>query len=421
MTGVRPLQKPFWFRLRFQVLMGILIAAIFPYLVRLSFIGAHDLHIHNNTLIGTMAAIVIGAWLMRNVGTYPGSEAIANTLSSFFGAFGILLIIFIFSRLSYNRVSLFAGFSLSLFWFCALAVREQRRRLKIGVLPFGNFSSLQEIPNVSWRALHSPQDDINDLDAIAADLRIDLPTEWDRQLTEYALTRVPVYHTKHLIESLTGRVELEHLSENSFGSLVPRQDYMTFKHIVDWVVALLAGVILFPFLLFVGLLVRLTSKGPILFRQERIGYLGKPFMVYKFRTMQVEQRAANDERDLAITREGDSRVTKFGRFLRKSRIDELPQIMNILKGEMSWIGPRPEAAILSHWYEEEIPFYRYRHIVRPGIAGWAQVRQGHVADVEAVNSKLHYDFYYIKQYSPWIDLLIVMKTIRTMLTGFGAR
>jgi lipopolysaccharide/colanic/teichoic acid biosynthesis glycosyltransferase len=88
---------------------------------------------------------------------------------------------------------------------------------------------------------------------------------------------------------------------------------------------------------------------------------------------------------------------------------------------MSWIGPRPEAAVLSRWYEDEIPFYRYRHIVRPGIAGWAQVCQGHVADVHEVRSKLQYDFYYIKQYSPWIDLLIVVRTIRTMMTGFGAR
>jgi lipopolysaccharide/colanic/teichoic acid biosynthesis glycosyltransferase len=137
--------------------------------------------------------------------------------------------------------------------------------------------------------------------------------------------------------------------------------------------------------------------------------------------MKVADRDAGEARSLAITRERDDRITPIGRFLRKSRIDELPQIINVLRGEMSWIGPRPEAAILSRWYEEEIPFYRYRHIVRPGIAGWAQVCQGHVADVDEVRSKLHYDFYYIKQYSPWIDLLIVVRTIRTMMTGYGAR
>ncbi|HTG37985.1 sugar transferase, partial [Sphingomonas sp.] len=114
-------------------------------------------------------------------------------------------------------------------------------------------------------------------------------------------------------------------------------------------------------------------------------------------------------------------VTRIGRFLRQSRIDELPQLINVLKGEMSWIGPRPEASVLSQWYESKIPFYRYRHIVRPGITGWAQVHQGHVANVDEVTEKLHYDFYYIKQFSLWIDLIIVGRTIRTMMTGFGAR
>ena len=196
---------------------------------------------------------------------------------------------------------------------------------------------------------------------------------------------------------------------------------MVFKNILDWMVALVMGVLLLPILIVVGVLVRFTSPGPALFRQKRIGYQGKPFTVYKFRTMKMAAPDASHERDLAITRDRDQRITPIGRFLRTSRIDELPQILNVLRGEMSWIGPRPEAVVLSRWYEEEISFYRYRHIVRPGIAGWAQVCQGHVADVADVRSKLHYDFYYIKQYSPWIDLLIVVRTIRTMMTGFGAR
>ena len=107
--------------------------------------------------------------------------------------------------------------------------------------------------------------------------------------------------------------------------------------------------------------------------------------------------------------------------LRKLRIDELPQIINILKWQMSWIGPRPEAEVLSVWYTSEIPFYRYRHVVKPGISGWAQVNQGHVAEVDEVHRKLQYDFYYIKYFSPWFDLLILFRTIKTMLTGFGSR
>nr|WP_274602332.1 sugar transferase [Sphingomonas sp. CFBP 13733] len=194
-----------------------------------------------------------------------------------------------------------------------------------------------------------------------------------------------------------------------------------FKSVVDWLMAFFMGVLLLPLIIVISILVRLTSPGPAFFLQERIGYQGRPFTVYKFRTMKTTVANPIQERDLAITRDRDDRITTIGRFLRMSRIDELPQILNILKGEMSWIGPRPEAAVLSRWYEQEIPFYRYRHIIRPGIAGWAQVCQGHVADIDDVRSKLNYDFYYIKQYSPWIDLLIVVRTIRTMITGYGAR
>jgi lipopolysaccharide/colanic/teichoic acid biosynthesis glycosyltransferase len=122
-----------------------------------------------------------------------------------------------------------------------------------------------------------------------------------------------------------------------------------------------------------------------------------------------------------MTGDLDPRITRVGAFLRKSRIDELPQLWNILCAEMSWIGPRPEAEVLSQWYVGEIPFYRYRHVVKPGISGWAQTNQGHVAEVGDIHRKLQYDFYYIKYFSPFLDVLILFKTVKTMLTGFGAR
>jgi lipopolysaccharide/colanic/teichoic acid biosynthesis glycosyltransferase len=152
-----------------------------------------------------------------------------------------------------------------------------------------------------------------------------------------------------------------------------------------------------------------------------MGYGGRTVTMFKFRSMTHRPEQTEDPRAAAVTRNADQRVTRVGRFLRRYRIDELPQAFNVLRGEMSWIGPRPEAIPLSLWYERELPFYRYRHIVRPGITGWAQVNQGHVAEVDDVLWKLHYDFYYIKNFSFWVDLLIVARTIRTMLTGFGAR
>ena len=166
-----------------------------------------------------------------------------------------------------------------------------------------------------------------------------------------------------------------------------------------------------------ALAIRLTSPGPALFRQTRVGFRGETFNMLKLRTMYVDAEARGN----GFTVDNDPRVTRIGWWLRKFRIDEFPQIVNIFTGDMSWIGPRPEAEKLSAWYASEIPFYSYRHVVRPGITGWAQVNQGNVAEVEAATYKLHYDFYYIKNFSPWLDALIVAKTVRTMLTGFGSR
>jgi lipopolysaccharide/colanic/teichoic acid biosynthesis glycosyltransferase len=174
-------------------------------------------------------------------------------------------------------------------------------------------------------------------------------------------------------------------------------------------------------MLAMAMAVRLDSPGPAFFRQRRMGYRGFDFTMLKFRTMRVEDAEDEDPRLAAITGAEDLRVTRVGRFLRRYRLDELPQVINVLKGEMSWIGPRPEAIPLSRWYEAELPFYRYRHIVRPGITGWAQLKQGHVAQVDEVLEKLHYDFYYIKNFSFWLDLLIVAGTLRVILSGHGAR
>jgi len=182
----------------------------------------------------------------------------------------------------------------------------------------------------------------------------------------------------------------------------------------------LLPILLLPALL-VSIAIKLDTAGPVFFRQKRRGARGEVFEVVKFRTMVNDGEQDGDERESAITSDDDSRITQVGRLLRRTRIDELPQIWNIIKGEMSWIGPRPEALALSDWYMRELPFYTYRHIVRPGITGWAQVNQGHVADLNSVFEKLHYDFYYIKNFSAWLDILILGKTIAIVFSGQGAR
>ena len=267
-----------------------------------------------------------------------------------------------------------------------------------------------------WPGDDGPVDAPDGVGAVVTDLRASLPAAWERFIAHCALKGISVYHSKDVSELITGSVEIEHLSENTFGSLLPNSVYMRLKTFVDVIAALVIAPVAIAVCAIAAIAIKLDDRGPVLFLQERMGHRGEPFTMFKLRTMRVA-----DAPGRPFTAADDDRITRVGRFLRKYRIDELPQIINILRGEMSWIGPRPESMPLSEWYGSKIPFYSYRHIVKPGITGWAQVHQGNVAEIEAATGKLNYDFFYIKNFSPWLDLLISAKTVRIMLTGFGAR
>jgi lipopolysaccharide/colanic/teichoic acid biosynthesis glycosyltransferase len=413
----------FWSRVRVQLGVGLLVAVLLPWAVRVQ-LETEELALASlqNSLAGTLVAVVLGYYGFRRLSRYPGVRASYHILPSFAVGYGIVLAVFFFVRLDYSRLHFLASFSLTIFWYYVVYFKLQRQqRLVIGVVPFGQVQSLYQVPEIAWVELSLENREASPFHAIVADLRADIPDQWERYLTDRALEGTLVLHYKQIEESLTGRVAIEHLSENTLGSLIPGIVFAKFKRAFDLATALIALPLLMPVLLVVAVVIRLDSPGPVLFRQQRMGYRGHPFLMYKFRTMQHVPSQPDDARHAAMTRHDDVRVTRVGRFLRHYRIDELPQIANIIRGEMSWIGPRPEAVPLSLWYEAELPFYRYRHIVRPGLTGWAQVKQGHVADVDEVLWKLHYDFYYIKNFSIWLDLLIVAGTVRTILTGFGSR
>ncbi|TIM24040.1 MAG: polyprenyl glycosylphosphotransferase [Mesorhizobium sp.] len=408
--------------MRFQLLGGLTFAILLPAMVRMSFnqqvIWSTNMQA---TIFAAFVAHTLGYLLYKRIGNFPGVAAAGYILPTFALTYGLVFMAIFFFRFDYSRFQAAASFFQSTLWYFGLSLATRRLDpYRLAVIPGGDVDRLQSIPGVSWHRIHSPETIVEHASGVVADLRADLSDEWERYIADRALSGTPVYHVKQISESLTGRVEIEHLSENTLGSLNPNQAYLKIKQAVDWIVALFILVVFSPFLLFVAAAIKFDSAGPALFRQERMGYRGKIYEVYKFRTMKLGA-PVGDEKEEAITKADDERITRVGRFLRKSRIDELPQAINIVRGEMSWIGPRPEAMVLSKWYEAELPFYRYRHIVRPGITGWAQVNQGHVAAVDDVLEKLHYDFYYIKNFSPWLDMLIVFRTVRTMLTGFGAR
>jgi lipopolysaccharide/colanic/teichoic acid biosynthesis glycosyltransferase len=374
-----------------------------------------------NSLIANSAAIFLAFWMRLSIETYPGVTRAYVLLLSASTAHILALIWFLLARTPYDRVQLVSGYVIHvLCLYAILILTEFRRRRRIAVVPFGRVNLLADINSIDWHILSRPRlGDARNCQAIVADFSANLPQEWEAFLAKAALARRIVYQVKQLSEALTGRVALEQLSENSFGMLVPARGYFYFKSAVDIAFALILLPLLLPVMAIVAIAIRLDSPGGALFRQTRIGYAGREITVYKFRSMIT--RTVVDERDDAMTAPDDDRITRVGKVLRKFRLDELPQVINIIRGEMSWIGPRPEARVLSVWYRKELPFYDYRHVVKPGISGWAQVNQGHVADVQQVHSKLQYDFYYIKYFSPWLDVLIFVRTLKTVLTGFGSR
>jgi len=420
-----PVTRRFLESLSFQ-LLGILAASLgapFLYVALQPLESVTEATIINSA-IASFSAAVVALFLYRRVTSFPGTSGFAFIIPTYSITYGFAIAVMLGARLAYSGSMLTSGYIASMaFGFYATHLAQRYARRQFYLVPFGNTDIARDsASNVDWIVLHEPQVPPHDRHgAIVADLRYDMDPEWERMLASAAISGRVVYHTKQLHESLTGKVEIEHLSENSFGSLLPNLAYRKIKRAVDIVVSAVAlPVLLIPFI-GLAIWIMLDSPGPAFFRQERMGFRAKPFKVIKFRTMEHRKPAPGAARDEAITEHDDSRITRVGRLLRRTRVDEFPQLWNVLIGEMSLIGPRPEALPLSNWYEQELPFYSYRHIVRPGITGWAQVNQGHVAALGDVHIKLHYDFYYIKHFSAWIDILITLRTVGTMLTGFGSK
>jgi exopolysaccharide biosynthesis polyprenyl glycosylphosphotransferase len=259
-----------------------------------------------------------------------------------------------------------------------------------------------------------------DCEAIVLDLSgAPLDPELEERLLEINLHAVPVYPVESFIETYSQKIDLTHvtLSWALDGTFKADHDrpYGKIKAIIDTFVATVLFLLLLPVMLLTALVILVADSSPVLFRQTRVGLFGRPFTLYKFRTMASGQ----DGKASPYTLENDPRITKVGRFLRLTRLDELPQLWNVIKGDMSMIGPRAEWDKLVEKYKSEIPFYHLRFIVKPGITGWAQVNYGYGAGVKDAFEKLQYDLYYIKHCSPQMDASIILKTLFTILSASG--
>lgn len=406
-------------KMRFQFAAGLVVTLVLPILIRRGLAPVTALTVlEEPALVGNILAFGLGFYIYRKVAAFPGVRATSSIIPGFAISYGLVAGLFFALRLSYSVTELVLSFVLANLFFYIVAFLIRRvRRISMAIIPGGRAELLLLLPTVDWRLMQMPHDPIRGM-PLVADFHRELPADWLRLATQHALAGRQVYNFKQVYESITGRVQIDHISENMTGTLTPNEIWSSAKRYWDSATALAVLVGASWLMLIVGLLIRLESRGPALFCQQRIGLGARPFKIYKFRTMRVltpEQEANN-----AHLHDSD-RITPLGRFLRRSRLDELPQLINILKGEMSWIGPRPEAISLSESYAAHLPFYHYRHVVRPGITGWAQVNQGHVVGIEDAQLKLHYDFFYIKNFSLWLDILVCLRTLRVILTGSGAR
>ena len=231
---------------------------------------------------------------------------------------------------------------------------------------------------------------------------------------------IAVEESASFYERLTGKISTEMLRPSwlifSNGTRRSRA-YKQARRLADIILAVFGFVLALPVMILTAIAIKLDSRGPVFYRQERVGIRNRVFKIIKFRSMRTDA-----EKDGPVwAGESDPRVTRVGKIIRKLRIDELPQFVNVIRGEMGFIGPRPERPVFVEQLEREIPYYSQRHLVKPGLTGWAQIRYSYAASLEDAIEKLQYDLYYIKNQSPVLDAIIMFETIRIVLFGRGAR
>ena len=254
---------------------------------------------------------------------------------------------------------------------------------------------------------------------IAVDLRSVLSERVAQFVSSCDVAGYNVQPLTKIYEEHVGRVPLVHLAEGweISAPLLEVARWLPGKRFFDVIVTVITAPIWITLGVFAGVFVRIASPGPAIFKQRRIGHRGQPFTMLKFRTMDLDAEDGGPK----FAKENDTRLIRGGRFLRKSRLDEIPQLVNVLTGDMSLVGPRAEQIPFVRAFRKQIPFYDHRHLVRPGITGWAQVSYGYADDHADTMEKLTYDLYYIKHMSPVFDLRVLARSFLIVLTGRGAR
>lgn len=382
-------------------------------------------HVFPQTVAWCLLAYGISAHLLYRSIHIPAAEQRTLVLIHTLFPYLALILFFALKHQTYSRGAVLLAATLTTLWFwISKRISEKQEKLLLLFLNSDITEELHaELAKQSYlltrhiELIHcaAPNDVLSDCDgALVSDVRA-LTEQQKSLLAQIKKRHIRLYSVAAIAESLTGRKSSQEL-RNPLWQPDGNPVYDTVKRLVDLGIVIMTapGWIFLGFL--VAIFIKIDSNGPILFQQTRTGLHGHPFRIWKFRTM-----ISHPDAPAQFAQANDKRITRLGYFLRKSRLDEIPQLVNVLLGHMSLIGPRPEQHSFVDDFATTIPSYPYRHLVRPGITGWAQVMQGYAASQEETEVKLSYDLYYVSHYSLALDLLIVTKTIRTVLTGFGAR
>ena len=364
----------------------------------------------------TLFCYVVTAWINHNMLRFPMAKGSRIILANASLAFMIVLTVLTFGGFNFSRRFLLVTYFLTFTWQWLGFFLLENAKPHLAIMQGEMTNKLLKLRAVEWEILALPAKPVT-ASGVVVDTNIVREPEWIRFFTDCALRGMPVYDAGSVYEMMTGRAFLNHDATNLAEQCTPPSLYLAIKQMVEFVMVTVSLPVLLPLIGLIALLIRLDSPGPAFFWQERVGKSGKTFCMVKFRTMSI-----NDEHGtprFAIAE--DHRITRLGRWLRRFRLDELPQIWNVLRGEMSLIGPRPEQVPFACLFAREIPLYPCRQLVKPGITGWAQVNQGYASGNEETRTKLAYDLYYVKRCSFWLDALIALRTVRTVVTGHGAR
>ena len=399
------------------VLLGALLRSGYNY------IGDGEIFVFRDNLLGFLTILAICyllglLWcnLSLRVPRYDYVGRIIGANLIIYGALGLSLS---WLRIPlYSRTLILSEFILSTILILTFVYLNNR----FFPLVIGAFSSKpQEMIGMArylrWVILESRTTHSFEIDAVALDTLQETNSEQTRSVAALSQQGVTVYDRNHLEMLLTARIRLDALSLSEFDSLSTRTTYAFLKRLLDILFTLLLTPAFIVITAFAAALIKLDSPGPVFLSQKHVGFKGNHFTLYKFRSM-YHNDISNSPR---FAEENDERITRVGRFLRRTRLDEIPQFWNVLKGDMSIIGPRPEQLEFVTRFARDIPYYGFRHTVHPGITGWAQTMHGYAADEGQTRRKLEYDFFYIKNISPWLDLVIFCRTFKVLIAGTGVR